>query len=111
MAEKIKRTSKFVGKTFEGWKVVDIFVDTVQGKKCTMKKVVNAKGNLVLATAKRPGHQTYIYMLQRQTSDGKCEKRIALNATQMRKVARGQLSAEYLADNYFTKTHTDYRFN
>lgn len=122
MATKIKKTSKFVGQKYESndlqeptkihtWTVTDIFVARVQGKKCTKKRVKNERGNLVLAKAKRPGHQSYTYILERITSDAKCDKRIAVNANQMRGIARGTIDIETLADKVFGKAKTDYRFN
>lgn len=111
MSEKIKRTSKYVGRTFNKWKVVDIFVKSVQGKKCSRKRVMNAKGNMVLANSANPRSTQYTYMLERTTRDGKCEKRIAVNGAQMRSIALGKLNAETLADTFFGKAKTDYRFN
>ena len=106
MAEKIRRTSKYVGKTYQGWTVADIFVRKVQGVKCTHKRVDGK-----LARSANPRSTQYTYMLERITSDGKCQKRIALNAAQMLKVARGLVDVEALADNFFGKAETDYRFN
>lgn len=107
----IKRTSKYLGKTYNNWTVVEIFVRAVQGKKCKYKKTLNARGNSVLADSKRPGHQSYTYVLERMTSDGKCDKRIAVNPQQMVAIARGFVDVEELADKHFGKRKTDYRFN
>lgn len=77
------RTSKYVGKNFNGWDVVAIGVATVQPKK-----------------AKAPYHQGYYYLVERVTSDGKCVKQVRLNSTYMCQLARGTFDIEAYADKH-----------
>jgi hypothetical protein len=81
------RTSKYLGQTYEGWTVTHIGVATVVAKRHKGKGL-----------NKRPGHQSYYYLLERKTSDGKCDKQIRLNASQMCRVARGTFSVELYSD-------------
>ena len=92
------RTSKFVGNVYSGWLVAHIGVATVQK-----------------AGAKRPGHCSYYYLLERETSDGKCTKQVRLNASYMRKLADSEFDIEKYADkNAHSKKatkKTNYSFN
>lgn len=93
-----KRTSKYVGKTYNGWTVVHIGVATVQGAK-----------------AKYAYHRGYYYLVERITSDQKCTKQVRLNANRMCALARGQFDIEAYADrNAHSKVatrKTNYSFN
>lgn len=83
------RTSKYLGKVFDnGWKCTHVGIATVQGK--------NAKGAY---------HRGYYYLLERTTSDGKCEKQIRVNAAYMAKIGRGELLAEEV-ENRIAKRHS-----
>ena len=59
----------------------------MQGKKTVKGKV-----------SKQPGRQSYYYIFERPTSDGKAEKLVRLNCNQAAKVYRGLLSVEEIAD-------------
>lgn len=83
----MKRTSKYVGQVYEGWTVKHIGVAGVTAKR--------HKGKGQNKTA---GHQNYYYLLERTTSDGVCDKQVRLSATQMLKVARGEMSVETYSD-------------
>ena len=83
----MQRTSKYVGQTFEGWTGTHIGVASVVAKRH------KGKGQ-----NKRPGHCSYYYLLERRTSDGKCDKQVRLNSTQMCNVARGLFSVEAYSD-------------
>ena len=83
----MKRTSKYLGKTFEGWKVVHIGVASVTAKRHKGKGLNS-----------RPGHQSYYYILERTTSDGVCEKQVRLSAKQMSDTAKGMFSVEAYSD-------------
>lgn len=99
LKQRKNRTSKYVGKTYEGWTVVHIGVATVQG-----------------AGAKWAYHRGYYYLLERPTSDGKFVKQVRLNANYMAQLARGQLNIEAIADKRAHNTKsatrkTTYTFN
>ena len=100
------RTSKYLGKIYEGWKVVHIGVASVVAKR--------HKGK---GANSRPGHQSYYYILERTTSDGACEKQVRLSAAQMCNVARGTFSVEAYSDLLNEKKSTkatkkvNYSFN
>lgn len=83
----MKRTSKYLNKTFGNWTCTHIGIARVQGKK-TMKGKVS----------KQPGRQSYYYIFERKTSDGLAEKLVRLNCNQAAKVYRGELSVEEVAD-------------
>ena len=81
------RTSKYLNKTFGNWTCTHVGIARVQSKK-------TAKGKI----SKQPGRQTYYYIFERPTSDGKAEKLVRLNSTQAAKVYRGELTVEEVAD-------------
>lgn len=83
----MKRTSKYLNKTFGNWTCTHIGIARVQGKK-TMKGKVS----------KQPGRQSYYYVFERITSDGLAEKLVRLNCNQAAKVYRGELLVEEIAD-------------
>lgn len=92
-----KRTSKYVGKTFNGWTITHIGIATVQGAK-----------------AKYAYHRGYYYLAERQTSDGKFTKQVRLNAVYMARLARGDFDIEAYADknahNTIATRKTQYTF-
>jgi hypothetical protein len=83
----MKRTSKYLFKTFGNWTCTHVGISRVQPKKTSKGKI-----------SKQPGRQTYYYIFERPTSDGKAEKLVRLNAGQAAKVYRGVLSVEEVAD-------------
>lgn len=97
-----KIRSKYLHQTFntvEGtWTVVHIGIATVQGAK-----------------AKAPYHRGYYYLVERMTSDGKCDKQVRLNANYMVKLARGEFDIEAYADKHAHSKKsirkTNYSFN
>jgi len=94
------RKSKYVGNTYSGWTVTHIGIASVQSKK-----------------AKWAFHRNYYYLVERVTSDGKCEKQIRLNGNQMVQLARGTFDIEaYALKLKAKKTHkatnrVNYSFN
>ena len=100
------RTSKYLGKIYEGWTVTHIGVASVVAKRHKGKGLNN-----------RPGHQSYYYLLERTTSDGACVKQVRLNARQMCDTARGLFSVEAYSDMLNDKkskratSKTNYSFN
>ena len=83
----MKRKSKYLFKTFGNWTCTHVGISRVQPKKTRKGKVSN-----------QPGRQTYYYIFERPTSDGKAEKLVRLNAGQAAKVYRGVLTVEEVAD-------------
>ena len=79
----MKRTSKYLFKTFGAWTCTHVGISRVQPKKTRKGKVSN-----------QPGHQTYYYIFERKTSDGKADKMIRVSAAQAAKVYRGNLLVE-----------------
>jgi len=49
-------------------------------------------------TSRRPGHQTYYYIFERRTSDGKADKLIRLSSREAARVYRGEISVETIAE-------------
>ena len=83
----MKRKSKYLFKTFGNWTCTHVGISRVQPKKTRKGKVSN-----------QPGRQTYYYIFERPTSDGKAEKLVRLNAGQAAKVYRGLLTVEEVAE-------------
>lgn len=83
----MKRKSKYLFKTFGNWTCTHVGISRVQPKKTRKGKVSN-----------QPGRQTYYYIFERPTSDGKAEKLVRLNAGQAAKVYRGVLTVEEVAE-------------
>lgn len=83
MTVRKNRTSKYVNKTFSGWTVKAIGIARVQPKK-----------------AKYAYHQSYYYLVERVTSDGKCIKQVRLNANYMCQLARGAFDIEAYAERH-----------
>ena len=81
------KKTKYLNQTFGDWVCTHVGIARVQGKKTRNKTV-----------SKQPGRQTYYYIFERQTSDGKAEKLVRLSAAQAAKVYRGELSVETVAD-------------
>jgi len=80
------RTSKYVGKKFGQWLCTDIGIARVQGKR-----------------AKYAGHCSYYYIMERITSDGKCEKIIRLNCNEAAKVYQGIMTVEEILEKRIQK--------
>lgn len=83
----MKRTSKYLFKTFGNWTCTHVGISRVQPKRTKKGKVSN-----------QPGRQSYYYIFERMTSDGKAEKLVRLNAGQAAKVYRGVLTVEEIAE-------------
>ena len=92
------RTSKYLNKTFGNWTCTHVGIARVQAKK-------TAKGKL----SKQPGRQTYYYIFERPTSDGKAEKLVRLNHVQAAKVYNGLLTVEEVADLRQTKGMSNFK--
>jgi hypothetical protein len=84
----MRKTSKYLNKTFGNWTCTHVGVAVKTG---AFKKGTKIRNSY-------PHHQTYYYIFERPTSDGKAEKLIRLNAGQAAKVYRGELSVEAVAD-------------
>lgn len=82
------RKSKYLNKTFGNWTCTHVGV--------ARKQPVFLAGTR--KTSKRPHHQTYYYIFERPTSDGKADKLVRLSAGQAAMVYRGLLSVEEVAD-------------
>ena len=82
----MKRTSKYINKTFGNWTCTHVGISRVQPKR-------THTGTL----SKRPGHQTYYYIFERITSDGAAEKLVRLNHFEAAKVYQGLASVESIA--------------
>lgn len=82
------RKSKYLNKTFGNWKCTHVGV--------ARKQPVFLEGTR--KPSKRPHHQKYYYIFERNTSDGLAEKLVRLNEKQAAKVYRGVLSVEEVAD-------------
>ena len=83
----MKRTSKYINKTFGNWTCTHVGISRVQPKRTHTGRL-----------SKRPGHQTYYYIFERKTSDGKAEKLVRLNAFEAAKVYQGYASVEDIAN-------------
>lgn len=83
------RTSKYLHKTFDNnWTCTHVGIARVQAK-----KKLNGKG-----ASRWPGHQTYYYIFERPTSDGKALKLVRLNAAEASKVYQGVITVEEIAE-------------
>lgn len=82
------RKSKYLNKTFGNWTCTHVGV--------ARKQPVFLAGTK--KASKRPHHQTYYYIFERETSDGLAEKLVRLSSKQAAKVYRGELSVEEVAD-------------
>lgn len=81
------KKTKYLNQTFGDWVCTHVGIARVQGKKTRNKTV-----------SKQPGRQTYYYIFERQTSDGKAEKLVRLSAAQAAKVYRGEITVEEIAN-------------
>ena len=82
------RKSKYLNKTFGNWTCTHVGV--------ARKQPVFLAGTRKVS--KRPHHQTYYYIFERPTSDGKADKLVRLSAGQAAMVYRGELTVEEVAD-------------
>lgn len=82
------RTSKYLNKTFGNWTCTHVGI--------AVKTRVFKRGTKVRNDY--PHHQTYYYIFERPTSDGKAEKLVRLNCRQAAAVYRGEVSVEDIAD-------------
>ena len=67
---------------------------------CTHVGVARTQPKFYKGTRKvsaRPGHQTYYYIFERPTSDGKADKLVRLSAKQAAAVYRGEISVEEIS--------------
>jgi hypothetical protein len=83
------KKSKYLNQTFGAWTCTHVGV--------AVKTRVFKKGTKI--RNEYPHHQTYYYVFERQTSDGKADKMIRLNASTAAKVYRGELDVETIADS------------
>ena len=84
----MKKTSKYLFKTFGNWTCTHVGIAVKTGVFKNGSRVRNAY----------PHHQTYYYIFERPTSDGKAEKLVRLNCRQAAAVYRGEVSVEDIAD-------------
>lgn len=83
----MKRTSKYLNKTFGNWTCTHVGISRVQAKRTKTGKI-----------SKQPGRQTYYYVFERLTSDGIAEKLVRLNHIEAAKVYKGLLTVEAIAE-------------
>lgn len=84
-----KRTSKYLNKEFDnGWKCTYVGVAKVQPKR-----------KLDHTFSKNPGRQSYYYVFERITSDGKAEKLIRVEKNMAAKIYSGKVKVEDLVEN------------
>ena len=96
----MKRTSKYLNKEFDnGWVCTHVGISFTQPKR---------KKDRTLS--RQPGRQSYYYVFERRTSDGKADKLIRLSSREAARVYRGEISVETIAEarqavseNKFTK--------
>lgn len=81
------KKTKYLNQQFGNWTCTHVGIARVQGKKTKNKTV-----------SKQPGRQTYYYVFERETSDGRAEKLVRLSAAQAAKVYRGEVTVEEIAD-------------
>ncbi len=87
------RKSKYLGMKSGTYVCTHVGVARVQPA-YTMKR--NGYGRRL--RSKYPGHQSYYYIFERPTSDGKAMKMIRLNASQARAVLTGKATVEDFAE-------------
>jgi hypothetical protein len=88
------RKSKYLNKTFDnGWVCTHVGV--------ARKQSVFLRKSRVLSS--RPHHQTYYYIFERPTSDGKADKMIRLSASMAAQVWKGLVKVEDLLDKRESK--------
>ena len=95
----MKRTSKYLNKQFGNWTCTHVGVAV---------KTAVFKGNTRIRNA-YPHHQTYYYIFERETSDGKAEKLIRLNERQAAAVYRGETTVEAIAASASSSTKVSSR--
>lgn len=82
------RTSKYLGKEFDNsWVCTYVGIAKVQPKR-----------KLDHTLSKNPGRQSYYYIFERITSDGKAEKLIRVEKNTAAKIYSGQLKVEDLVE-------------
>ena len=84
----MKKTSKYLYKTFGNWTCTHVGIAVKTG---VFKKGTKVRNDY-------PHHQTYYYIFERPTSDGKAEKLVRLNCRQAAAVYRGELTVEEVAE-------------
>lgn len=94
------RKSKYENFKSGEWTCTHIGISYVQAK--------NYKGTKEKTL--RPGHQTYYYIFERRTSDGKADKLIRLSSREAARVYRHEITVEQISEarqakseNKFTK--------
>lgn len=98
------RTSKYIGFQSGAWVCTEVAVARVQP---VFRAKRNKLGNRI--RNKYPGHQTYNYIFERYTSDGKAIKIVSLNAKQAYQVYCGKLTVEEIADKRHTQKATSFK--
>ena len=95
----MKRTSKYLNKEFDnGW--VCTYVGTAY--------VCPKRYRFQQGKTKRPGSQTYYYVFERRTLDGKADKIVRLSSRQAADVYSGKLLVESIADAKAAKASRSY---
>lgn len=95
----MKRTSKYLNKEFDnGWVCTYVGVAYVCPKRYKLKQ----------GKTKHPGHQSYYYVFERRTSDGKADKMIRLSSQLAADVYSGKLLVESIADARASKAPSSY---
>lgn len=95
----MKRTSKYLNKQFGNWTCTHVGVAV---------KTAVFKGNTRIRNA-YPHHQTYYYIFERETSDGKAEKLVRLNERQAAAVYRGETTVEAIAEVREARKVTEFK--
>ena len=95
----MKKTSKYLNKQFGNWTCTHVGVAT---------KTAVFKGKTRTRNA-YPHHQTYYYIFERKTSDGKAEKLIRLNERQAAAVYRGETTVEAIADERQSRKASEFK--
>ena len=95
----MKKTSKYLNKEFDnGWVCTYVGTAYVCPKRYKFKQ----------GKTKRPGSQTYYYVFERRTSDGKADKIVRLSSRQAADVYGGKLLVESIADAKAAKASSSY---
>ena len=81
------RTSKYLNFKSGKWTCTHVGVARTQPKFYRGTRKVS----------KRPGHQSYYYIFERQTSDAKADKLVRLSASEAAAVYRGEITVEQIA--------------
>ena len=83
------KKSKYLQKQFGEWTCTHVGIARTQP--------LFYKGTKI--ASRRPYHNTYYYLFERVTSDGKALKQIRLNCKEAAKLYKGQTTVEEIADS------------